>query len=140
MDIVSNLNECFRVDAHESAATEEEIKSLEMYSLIPVPDDYKDLARSMTEAEILVNGEKYIRIWSPSGCIEMNTEYHIQKYIPQSLAIGDDEGGKALVLMTGADGFGLYKVDFGDLCVEDAEFIATSLTDLLVKGHGRDNI
>ena len=38
----------------------------------------------------------------------MNESYEIQDYIPNSLAVGDDEGGNALIYFEGAEGFGLY--------------------------------
>ena len=33
----------------------------------------------------------------PKGCIEMNEAYDIQGFMLASLAIGDDEGGNALI-------------------------------------------
>ncbi|ELR64590.1 hypothetical protein C942_02403 [Photobacterium marinum] len=66
----------------------------------------------------------------------MNEEYMVQDYIPNSLAIGDDEGGSALIIMTGNKGYGLYKVGFGDLDVDDAEYISASLSELLIDGFG----
>ena len=140
MDIVNNLNEHFRIDAYKAAALKEDIESLDSFSNIAIPDDYKDFVRKMTEAEILLDNGAYVRIWGPLGCIEMNTIYNVQKYIPISLAVGDDEGDMMLVLMTGENGFGLYKVGFGDICTETAEYIASSLTDLLVYGIGGEKI
>ena len=66
----------------------------------------------------------------------MNKEYKFQKRIPGSLAIGDDEGGSALVYMRGEKGCGLYKVDFSVIEAEEAEFIAPTLKDFLIKGIG----
>lgn len=43
-----------------------------------------------SEAEVLVQGDTYIRIWGAEGCIEMNESYHIQKYTPEAISIGDD--------------------------------------------------
>lgn len=86
----------------------------------------------MTEAEILVMGASYIRIWEAPGCMEMNDAYNIQKYIPNSLAIGDDEGGKVILYASDQNGYGLYQVGFSDLDINDAEFISPSLTELLI--------
>jgi hypothetical protein len=108
MDIIENLNKRFRIDAYEAAATNEGISSLESFSSIPVPDDYKAFIRTITEAEILIGEWQHVRIWGPLGCIEMNEAYSIQKYIPNSLAVGDDEGGLMLVFLAGRNGFGLY--------------------------------
>jgi len=140
MNILRSLNTALKIEANESAASPDDISSLKVFSSIQLPSDYCEIVAEMTEVEILVDGDRYIRIWSPDGCIEMNEEYQIQHYIPKSLAIGDDEGGGALILMTGDKGFGLYKVDFGDLDVKDAEYISDSLRSLLVDGSGIERI
>ena len=66
----------------------------------------------------------------------MNESYEIQDYIPNSLAVGDDEGGNALIYFEGAEGFGLYIVGFGDLDPEEAVKVASSLNDLLIQDTG----
>ena len=109
MNILSNLNSAFKIEANESAASTDDISSLKEFSSIELPLDYCEIVSEMTEVEILVKGDRYFRIWSPEGCIEMNEEYQIQNYIPQSLAIGDDEGGAALIMMKGKNGFILAK-------------------------------
>ncbi|UYW16671.1 SMI1/KNR4 family protein [Vibrio parahaemolyticus] len=140
MDIMENLALNFRLDAHENAASEDEINDLKNFSSITVPEEYLCIVRKMTEVEILVRGEKYIRIWSPSGCIEMNEAYEIQDCIPNSLAIGDNEEGAALILMQGKKGPGLYLSDFSDLDIDDAKYISASLEDFLTKGVGIEEI
>ncbi|WP_036800711.1 SMI1 / KNR4 [Photobacterium marinum] len=136
MSILDRINPCFRIDANEPAANENELQMLKRFSAIDIPADYLSVVGEMTEVEIFVDGGNYFRIWSPSGCIEMNEEYMVQDYIPNSLAIGDDEGGSALIIMTGNKGYGLYKVGFGDLDVDDAEYISASLSELLIDGFG----
>lgn len=74
-----------------------------------------------------------------AGCVEMNDAYHIQKCIPNSLAIGD-EGGKFILYVSDQDGYGLYQVGTGDLDVNGAEFISPSLNELLIYGVGADNL
>lgn len=140
MSILCNLNSSLQIKASESAASTNDINSLKEFSSIEVPIDYCEIVSEMTEVEVLIDSDRYFRVWSPDGCIEMNKEYQIQSYIPQSLAVGDDEGGSALILMTGKNGFGLYKVDFGDLDIEDAEYISDSLRSLLIDGIGIERI
>ncbi|WP_225365577.1 hypothetical protein [Serratia rubidaea] len=70
----------------------------------------------------------------------MNESYNFQKYIPHSLAIGDDEGGKALFYANGNNGFGLYIVGFGDLDINDAAFVSESLYKLLIDGEGVEKL
>ncbi|MEJ2044015.1 MAG: SMI1/KNR4 family protein [Reinekea sp.] len=138
MSLLYKLNSRFRVGASEPASSETDLQDLKEFSQIELPADFVSIVREKTEVEILVDNNKYFRIWSPSGCIEMNEEYEVQNHIPNSLAIGDDEGGSALILMTGNKGFGLYKVGFGDLDTDDAEYISASLEELLVSGVGAE--
>jgi len=124
MNILEKLNEAFTLEAQESPASKEAIQELQKFSSIDVPLDYLEVIQHCTNAEINVQNELYIRVWSPTDCIEMNEAHDIQKYIPNSLAIGDDEGGKALLYVDGKEGFGLYTVDFGDLDIEETIKIA----------------
>lgn len=128
------------MDSHAHGASESEVELLLRFSQIPVPSDYLRIVKEMTEIEVLIPSGKYVRIWGPTGCVEMNSAYKIQEYIPQSLAVGDDECDSALILMNGGQGFGLYKVGFGDLSAEDAEFIAPSIDSFLAHGVGVENI
>ncbi|WP_106766533.1 1,3-beta-glucan synthase regulator [Paenibacillus faecalis] len=140
MRLLDNISEQFRIDASQGPSTEREIELLLEFSSITVPNDYLDIIRLATEIEISVAKEVYIRIWGATGCTEMNEAYQIQQYIPNSLAIGDDEGGRALIYLSGSKGFGLYIIGFGNLDIEDAVFIAPTLEDLLTKNIGIDNL
>ncbi|HDR6310635.1 TPA: SMI1/KNR4 family protein [Bacillus cereus] len=140
MSILENLNAVFILETQEPPATKETIQELQGFSSIDVPSDYLEIIQHCTDAEINVNNEIYIRIWSPEGCIEMNEAHNIQKYIPNSLAIGDDEGGKVLLYANGNEGFGLYMVDFGDLHIEEAIKISPSLKLLLMDGVGVEKL
>lgn len=134
-----NINAKYKIDVHKPASTADEILELKKYFHgVNIPQEYISFISQMTEAEILVLNETYIRIWGATGCVEMNAEYNIQKYIPGAIAIGDDEGGKVIFYANGKEGSGLYKVGFGDLDIDAAEFISPSLVDLLVDGVGAD--
>ena len=135
-NIINNIAHYFRVETYKYAATREDIDKLKGFSTIRVPEDYLNIVKAMTEVEIIVNKNSYIRIWGPSRCVEMNEAYQVKKYIPNSLTIGDNEGGMALIIMNGAHGYGLYTVGFGDLDADDARFIAPSLYEFLVYGKG----
>lgn len=140
MSIIDELSNFFSIEVKELPATEKEIKQLIDFSLIRVPADYIEIVKFATEIEINVKNEMYIRIWGPLDCIEMNEAHYIQKYIPNSLAIGDDEGGNVLIYLEGKGGFGLYMVGFGNLDIVDAVKIAPSLRDLLVNNIGIDEV
>lgn len=68
----------------------------------------------------------------------MNSAYHIQKYIPDSLAIGDDGCSNAVLYAKGSNGFGVYMVSFGDLDANEMVYIADSLEAFFVKEEGID--
>lgn len=140
MNILECLHKCFKIATYKEASSENEIVALEKYASILVPEEYKDIVRQKTEIEILVSNEKYIRIWGASGCIEMNGAYLIQKYIPFSLAIGDDEGGNAIIYATGKSGFGLYLVAFNDLDVDEMIYISPTLRHFLTDGYGIESV
>ena len=138
MSILSELNSKYNIDTFEAESDFKDIENLMQFSQISIPEDYMNIIKEKTEIEINVYHEKYLRIWGASNCIEMNIAHKIQKYIPLSLAIADDEGENILIYATGSKGFGLYVVEFGDLDVEEMIYISESLTDLLVHGKGID--
>lgn len=138
---ISKLHHDFRIDVKSSGSSDMEIKEMQDYfSEMSIPREYTDLISELTEIEILVRDDSYIRIWGAIGCIEMNESYHIQKYIPGALAIGDDEGGQVIFYALGNNSHGVYKIGFGNLDFEDAIFIADSLYELLMNGRGVDNL
>lgn len=140
MSIVKELNKEFRVDASCDASTENEITELIRGATIKIPNEYLELIREKTELEINIRNQKYIRLWGAKGCIEMNEVYFIQNYIPNSLAIGDDEDGNAILYADGKNGFGVYIVAFNDLDVDEMIFISESLKDMLVGAKGVERL
>lgn len=140
MSIYNELNKDFRIDASCDASTENEINELIRFASIKIPNEYLELIQEQTELEINIRKQKYIRIWGANGCIEMNEAYFIQKYIPSSLAIGDDEEGNAIIYAEGKNGFGVYVVAFNDLDVNEMIFIAGSLKEILISAKGVEKL
>ncbi|WP_309383698.1 hypothetical protein [Cerasicoccus frondis] len=138
--ILSKLNPRCSLGQSEEPASVGSINDLKEYSSIIIPEEYLELVNDVTDVEIGVDGQFHIRIWGPLRIIEMIEAYDVYKYIPTSLAIGDNEGGQALIYMQGEKGFGIYKSGFGDLDAEDAVWISKDLTSLLVDGEGLDRI
>ncbi|MGY5954942.1 SMI1/KNR4 family protein [Kosakonia sp. BK9b] len=135
------LHRLYRLVEHDAPDNAEAIYSLKaLFSDSPVPDEYLCFISQMTEAEILVNNAVYLRVWGAAGCAEMNEAYLIQHYMPRALAIGDNEEGEVIFYAPGKNGFGLYKVGFGNLDMADAQFIAPSLVALLIEGAGAENL
>lgn len=135
MSILKELSNKYRIDASKPASSNKEIEKLVKFSDINIPEDFLEVIRELTDVEINVNGEKYIRIWGAIGCIDMNEAYSIQDNIPNSLAIADDESGNALIYTTGEQGFGIYVIALNDLDIDELQYVAGSLSELL-----KDNI
>lgn len=70
----------------------------------------------------------------------MNEAYGIQARLPAGLALGDDEGGNALVSWQKVEQGGLYLIPFGALDLSEGTYLAPSLRALLVEGVGREFI
>lgn len=138
MSILSKMSKSFEIAVSDANSRDTEIDELIYYSKIDVPLEFIEIIKEKTELEIMVKNEKYIRIWGASGCIEMNSSYNIQKYIPDSLAIGDDECSNAVLYANGTNGFGVYMVSFGDLDANEMIYIANSLEAFFVKEEGID--
>ncbi|GAA0124074.1 SMI1/KNR4 family protein [Clostridium butanoliproducens] len=136
MSILKELSNKYRIDASKPASNNKEIEKLVKFSNINIPEDFLEVIRELTDVEINVDGEKYIRIWGADGCIDMNEAYSIQDNIPNSLAIADDEGGNALIYTTGDQGFGIYIIAFNDLDIDELQYVAGSLTELLKNNVG----
>ena len=141
MDILNNLNEQYEIVLSEPASSEEEIQQLIEFSEIEVPEEYLGIIRQQSELSILVKNcsyECYVAIRGAAVCLDMNKSLEMQKWIPGSLAFGDNGGGKALFYATGQNGFGVYATGFGDLDIEDAVYLSESLETLLVHAEGID--
>ena len=65
---------------------------------------------SEDDMEFGICGEKVLRLWTTAGCCEMNKAYHIQEYPPDAWAIGDDEGGFAIIRVKDETKPGIYAV------------------------------
>ena len=130
------MNSAFEVVNSAPGSSEIEIEELVRYAQINIPMEYLSIIRKETEFEISVAKIKLLRLWGAKGCIEMNEAYHIQQYIPNSLAIGDDECCNVLLYAEGEKGFGLYIVSLSDLEENAMVNIADSLKTFLVDGIG----
>lgn len=138
VSILNELSGLFKVVTSNIKSSDVEIDELIQFSKIDVPEEFIQIIKEKTELEIQVDDKKYIRIWGANGCIEMNAAYSVQKYIPNSLAIGDDECCNVILYASGHEGFGVYMVSLSDLDVDEMVFISNSLEDFFVKGKGLD--
>ncbi len=140
MNFFDEINKKYKVFEFGEISSVNSIMKLKDFSPIQIPEEYFEIITERKEIEINIRDIEYIgiSIWSARRCIEMNNGYYIQKYIPNSIAIGDDGKGNTLLYANGKQGFGLYIVGFGNLDVEEMKYISKSLKDLLLKGIGVD--
>lgn len=138
MSILSKISKSFKISTSDYKSQDSEIDELIRYSKIDIPLEFLEIIKEKSEIEILVNEKKYIRVWGANGCIEMNDAYHIQSYIPDSLAIADDECSNVVLYAYGKNGFGLYIVPFNDLDVDELIYITDSLEAFFVNDEGID--
>ncbi len=136
MSILDKISEEFEIVSSGTKSSDIEIDELIQFSRIDIPCEFLDIIREKTEIEIWVNKAKHIRLWGAKGCIEMNEAYHIQQYIPESIAIGDDECSNALLYAKGNMGVGVYIVSFGNLGIDEMVYIADSLEAFFVNKEG----
>lgn len=64
----------------------------------------------------------------------MNEGYEVQNHIPESLAIGDNEGCGMVTLLPNASQPGLYLIGMSHIDMAGATYLARNLTELLVEG------
>lgn len=140
MSFIKKFSSKYNVYGMDTASSEEAIEEIIRVSTILIPEDYIELLKEATDIQITIENSKDIMIWGVDRCIEMNVAYEIQQYIPMSLAIGDDGFGNALIYTTGQSGFGLYVIPFNDLDIDELQYVAVSLSDLLIKNVGIDII
>lgn len=137
--MLENLNGRLRIHAADIPASDTEIADL-TDTFPNAPREYLDLLRLVTELELQIDGDGYLRIWAPSGVFEMRGAYNIDVRMPSALPIGDDGGGRVVLYMDGPAGFGLYLSGYGDVDPESAVWLSGSLRSLLVDGRGLEKI
>jgi hypothetical protein len=138
MSILSHLNTTLSIASKDPGCTEQDIRELTAFSPVAVPADYLNLVLEATEVEIKadlgVDGQWFLRIWGPAGCIDMNSAYNVQEEFPESLAIGDNEGCGFLILLPTASQPGIYLVRTSYLHRNGIVYLAKSLSELLING------
>ena len=106
-----------------------------------LPKDYQDLMRENQSFEFGVdtgNTHSFV-IWclnGRAGALEMNKALEVQENFGRdSFAIGSDNGDRLILYVRENDEYGLYLVEDYDIDLDDAVFLAQTLTDLLVNGQ-----
>jgi hypothetical protein len=143
MSFYNSLDARSELAAANEPASEVDIEKLVNFARLhgcELAEDYKTMLRERTEVEFVVENVGCIRFWAPDGVFEMDEAYDFPGSVPNAVAIGDDEGGMALLLMHGEAGFGLYRMSFSDRDPTKAVVVAPSLDALLRNGVGLDRL
>ncbi|AXI04561.1 SMI1/KNR4 family protein [Aquirhabdus parva] len=93
-----------------------------------LPEDYIELLR-FTDGLTLKSG---LIIYSSQNIFERNETLEVRTYAPNYLAIGDDSGGRSILIPF--HGMGVYLVDQGSLDPRDMKKISQSLNSWLLDG------
>lgn len=125
--MLHQLHPDVRVISRQSMASPDDIESLRI-EYPSLPDDVAQLMSQATEVELDYCG-RYLRIYGPSGCVEMDEAYNISEHIQGSVVLGDNGGGEAILFVPSR---GLCRVGYGAIDIDELTYISDSLTDLLI--------
>jgi hypothetical protein len=156
MNILENLNErLLLIDGKPCYGGEDGIRQVIQSSPISLPDDYIEFLKEISgeenfgiEIKVIIpnaeNGERSLSLYSAQFALCKYKEYKedsaplYDDIIDKIWLVGDDLGDLLYFYGEGKDGFGLYVAEAGSLFLENADKIADTLTDFLVKGIGID--
>lgn len=154
MNILENLNErLLLIDGNPCYGGEDIVRQVIETSPISLPEDYTEFLKEFSgeenfgvEIKVIIpdNEDSTLSLgfYSAQTALDKYKEYKeysaplYDDIIDKIWLVGDDVGDLLYFYGEGKDGFGLYVADAGALSLEDADKIADTLTDLLVKGIG----
>jgi hypothetical protein len=111
------------------SATEIDIEIVEKRLNTILPISYKELLQASNG---LATNEGII-IYGTNDILERNETWETQEYAPGFVSIGDDSGGRVL-LMSLSDKEEILIVDSGDMTPDHAELISTNLIQWVTNG------
>jgi hypothetical protein len=117
--------------AEKAKTTFSEIEHLVKFKL---PDDYKIYLENYLGFENTVQ-EEYVRLWDFDELIEMNKEYEIVDYLPNTLGIGTNGGGEFIAIeWTEKNKYSIILVPF--IGMDEKQYhieIGISFSDFLIR-------
>ena len=128
--MIERLHSNIRLLAHQPGASPVEIAAFQA-RYPDLPAEFLELMGEATDVELSYCG-RYLRLYGPAGCVEMDEAYAISSRIPQAITVGDNGGGEAIVFVPGR---GLHRVGYGALFADELVYIARTLDDLLVQAR-----
>ncbi|MDN3238043.1 SMI1/KNR4 family protein [Pseudomonas sp. WAC2] len=111
-------------------ALDQHIDAIEAWAGVPLAHQYRALLAS--------HGGQFVgdlvRFYTADEIIERNDCYEVQLYCPGYLAIGDDSGGRAVVISLQLSSSPVFIVDHGSMTPEDFYLVAESLPSWVSEG------
>ena len=106
------------------------LATVESWVGAPIADSYRSFLASHG-GQFVGN---FVRFYSVDELIERNECYQTLQYCPGFLAIGDDSGGRAVVMSQRMVPPTVFLVDHGSMSPEDFELVSDSLLDWVNSG------
>lgn len=131
MHFFEKTNSKFQIQTSKIPSNCENLKKLKNFSPIRVPDDYVEILSLFGELIFIFSENTSIKIYNDLECIEKNSFFKIQNFIPKSLAIGEINSKQILIYMKGKLGFGIYLIDFDNYNIENIQKISTDIKSLI---------
>lgn len=122
---LSRLQDVFSINP---GITSEQVSDLEAQFGRRIPDQYRQLLQA-ANGFMLKNG---LSIYPSENVFERNETFEVSKYAPNYLAIGDNSGGRSVLIPF--EGEGVYLVDQGVMDPDYMTTLAQSLAEWVSNG------
>lgn len=116
------LDDCVGILEAGDGISVNELYELESQYLRPIPLEYKELLK-MSNGIVFENG---LVLYSSEDVLERNATFEVEKYAPGFFAIGDDSGGRSILIHL--DESGVFVVGQGSMDPTDMRKIGDSLS------------
>ncbi|PHV12240.1 SMI1/KNR4 family protein [Chitinimonas sp. BJB300] len=123
-----NIKSISGVAEINKGATQNELISLEVQLGNSIPSEYRTLLEN-ANGFALKNG---LIVYPTAEIFERNETFEVTEYAPGYLAIGDDSGGRAILISI--EGNGVYLVDQGSMDPDEFELLSPTLSDWILQG------
>lgn len=123
-----NISNVKGIAAVNGAISNIQLAELQGKLHIQLPDVYLKILNSANG----FSSQSGVTIYSSDELIERNETFEVGKYALGYLAIGDDSGGRSIMIPLKSNG--VFLVDQGSMDPDDFERVSISLTDWITGG------
>lgn len=101
------------------------VAEIEAWAGRPLPGEYRQFLEAFGGEFVT----ECVVVYAPEDVVERNETFQVKEYCPGHITIGDDSGGKAIVIATDKDPCPVYIVGHGCMDTEYFHFVASSLSE-----------